>query len=162
MRDRFFPGMPLEVSVEYRRISGGTVIDSKTIHRCTEDDPKRTALILQDTGGIRSGENFFSTQSEPLCGALHSSGDGKLYLFYSAAEKDESGRHAKTLYMLREIYPYISDPVSFTLERNLTDFFTACERTGTEPSSVMDIFGTAGPLNSGDSAGAIRYVRITL
>lgn len=120
IRDRFFPGLPQLRSLDYAVVKDGKVARRELLHVAGE--------------GLAAGSISY--------GRFHSTPDGRLWAVYFAESADEAGKRENTLHLM-PVYPNLDreHPVKVRLERSFTTFFTATERGGSMPSSILDLFG---------------------
>jgi hypothetical protein len=85
-------------------------------------------------------------QPAPSWARFHATGDGRLFIVYYA-----SGAN-----WVMQLLPARGEPMRLSLQHPITQPFTNTERGGSEPSRVLDLFGTA------DEPNALGYVRIRL
>lgn len=135
MRDRFFPGTPIQTSLEYAVVKDGQVI-------------KRSRLL--------SGGEIASPQ-QPGYGRFHSTPDGTLWAIISASVQLEGAQQARRL-LLIPVWPQLEleRTVEVELNKPFSSFFTATERGGSLPSYTLDLFGV------GDDGQVLQYARIDL
>jgi hypothetical protein len=134
MRDRFFPDVPLNTSLEYVVMRDGQIA-------------KRTTLL-------KGGEGA-STET-PGNARFHVTSDGKLLVIYYCSGRDADG-NALSENRLLPVFPETgSVAVVLNLREPFTTFFTAIERGGSAPSDIIDLFG------SGRNSQALRYARINI
>jgi len=155
MRDRFFPGLPLTMSLRYCRVHEGKVIERRTLVECEED---RSAMKPYDEGedDRRLLSEFPSEQLQPEWAMFHATPDDELYVIYhlggpGTESSDESGNY------ILELCPKTDEaPQKLDLEFPLAQFFTASVRTGTLPSNTIDLYGL------GSEPGTVRYAQIRI
>lgn len=94
---------------------------------------RRLVARARGSEGIPGGARFQATPDGRLFALYHLSGEGNL---------------------VREVTPEFGEPVAVPLEIPLEPFFTATVRGGSQPSSCIDVLGSA--------ENTIRYVRIRL
>ena len=133
MRDRFFPDVAMNTSLEYMVIRDGKIV-------------KRSTLL-------KGGEG--ASDEIPGNARFHITGDGNLFVIYYCGGRDSKG-NAVSENRLLQILPEIGKPIRLEFEKPFGMFFTATERGGSAPSDVIDLFG------SGRSSQELRYARIRL
>lgn len=133
MRDKFFPDVPMTVSLEYVVIKNGKVI-------------KRETLLKGGEGA--SGEM-------PGYGRFHIAKDGRLFVIYYCSGKDENGNPISENRLLQIMPNTDSKPITIPFQKPFGMLFTAIDRGGTPPSDTIDIFG---PGNGTE----LRYARVSI
>jgi len=131
MRDEFFRGTPITVSLAYARIREGKVAEQRTLVEHVEGQPAK-ALV-------------------PNYGAFHATADGRLFALYHVSGGDATGNYALQLLPKAD-----AAPVRLPLKFPLSNFFTATERLGTEPSDTIDLYG------HGPEPNTIRYAQVKI
>jgi hypothetical protein len=134
IRDRYFPGQPMTVSLKYVVIKDGKVVSSRTLV------------------GTASGAHAI----EPSFARFHVGPDGALYVVLAGTMTD--GSEGGFGNYLGAVCPGPTPP-RFTrveLEHPFLTFFTNTPRGGSRPSDVIDMFGVA------DDDPNLRYARIRL
>ncbi len=116
MRDEFFRGTPIAVSLVYARIREGKAIEQRTLIEHVEGQPAKAPV--------------------PNYGALHATADGRLLALYHVSGGDATGNYALQLLPKSE-----AAPIKLPLKFPLASFFSATERLGTEPSNTLDLYG---------------------
>lgn len=135
MRDKFFPGTPIVTSLEYCVVRNGKVVRRKTL--------------------IAAGEGHGTEY--PGFARLHSTKDGRLFVFYHCAGTDRDGRQFDENRLMEiKASGECSKPVTVKLKRPFTNFMLATQRGGSPPSNTIDVLG------SGGAANEIRYARIKI
>lgn len=129
MRDRFFRGTPITVSLEYVVMRDGQVV-------------KRVTLL-------KGGEG--ASSESPGNARFHVAADNRLFIIYHC-----SGRDANANKLLQILPEGENKPIPLSLREPFGTFFTNIERGGSEPSNIIDLFG------SGRDHQVLRYVRIRL
>lgn len=133
-RDRFFPGVPIQTSLEYCIVRDGKVAARRTLF----------------AGGELGGEIV-------SFGRFHSAADGRLFVVYHCTGRDNAGKPLNEIRIVR--IPGPNDPlrpVSVPLQVPFSSFMTASERGGSAPSNTIDMLGV------GTDPYQIRYARIRL
>jgi hypothetical protein len=134
LRDRFFSGERIVISLEHVQVSNGRVI-------------ARSALV---TGGEGREET-------PQYGRLHATPEGKLVLVYATRVRLPGGAEELQNRLLTVLpRSAAAPPIRLWLRRPLTTFFTATERGGSRPSRILDLFGDVG------DGSTLRYARFRL
>jgi hypothetical protein len=130
MRDRFFPGVAMTSSLVHAVVKDGAVV--------------RRDVILEGGEG-RDGP-------VPGNARFHSPGGGRLLaiVFVSGAEGGKAVNENRVL----EILPGRGPSRTIPLREPFTTFFTACERGGSAPAPVLDLFGV------GRDGESLRYARV--
>lgn len=133
MRDKFFPDVPINVSLEYVVIDKGKIINRITL--------------------IKGGED--SSSEIPNYARFHVTKNGKLLVLYYCNDRDSNGNTISEN-RLMQIFPELSKKSQkINFKEPFRMFFTAIERGGTFPSDIIDIFGSG-------SGNSLRYARIDL
>ena len=135
MRDRFFPGTPITVSLEHAIVERGTVISRTTL--------------------ARGGEG--ADPISPGYARFHADARKKLFVFAYFTGKSTTGRTVsenRLIQLTRSGQPVRSWTVP--LEKPFTSFMTASERAGSLPNNILDVIGTA------IGAPGISYAQIRL
>lgn len=133
MRDKFFPNIPINISLEYVMIDKGKITNSITL--------------------IKGGENF--SDKVPGYARFHVTKNGELLVVYYCTDKDSNGNTISEN-RLMQILPKLSEKShKLNFKEPFGIFFTAIERSGTLPSNTIDIFGSG-------SGNSLRYARIDL
>jgi hypothetical protein len=103
---------------------------------------------------VPGGEGFSET---PRYGRFHATPDGTLYLVDCVRRHDASEESALQNRLL-QVLPAKQDvkPLPLALKEPFPLFFTATERGGSRPSTLLDLFG------AGRQARSLRYARIRL
>ena len=94
---------------------------------------------------LTSGEGI--TGDAPNYARFHATPDGRLFVIYAS---DPSAMK------LMPLLPQRAEPVTLPVSDPLRTFFTATERGGSKPSTVIDLFGI------GRDSATLRYVRVRL
>ena len=134
IRDKYFPGQPMTVHLEYVVVKGGKVISKKTL-----------AESPQGSNGL-----------EPSYGRFHISSDGALWVIAAGTFIDGTERTYGNF--IGRVLPNQSNLefVRIELKHPFGSFFTNTPRGGSEPSDFIDLFGIA------DDNPNLRYARIRL
>jgi len=136
IRDKFFPGKPMTAHLEYMIITDGR-IESKTTLAETP---------AKDKSGLA-----------PAYGRFHVLPGGELCVVVAGTMTDEAGKGTFGNYVARigrmgDKMTWLLVPLKYPFH----SFFTNTPRGGSEPSELLDLFGTAG-----DSQN-LRYARIRM
>ena len=150
MRDRYWPDLPIRVSLKLAIVRNGRVIGRRTIVEAVEDRDAQGDEMAFD-GPVPSWANF------------HATPDGRLFLLWHQQGGDddvgEGGDDsvAEGMYIKRLLpdEPGV-EPVRIPLTTPLTQFFDAAERAGTNRSYTIDLLGHA----PGETA--MRYTQLRL
>lgn len=129
LREKYFPHLPLRTSLEYCRVQKGRVVAKQTL--------------------MEGGEGL--TTSRPQYARFHSPDGKRLLVVYSATSPDGTWHNA-----ILPLLPQRGEPVSIPLQEPFTTFFTACERGGSPPSPLLDLFGIA------HTPTKLRYAQIEI
>jgi len=132
IRDKYFPGEAMTVSLEYVIIKDGKIISRLTL----AEKP--------------AGQAGF----EPSFGRFHIDSKGEIYVI-AAGTSIEKGQRTYGNFLGR--ITNSKDKTKFELiemKHPFGNFFTNTPRGGSKPSDIIDIFGTA------DDAPNLRYARI--
>lgn len=116
MRDVFFPGTPLTVSLEMAIVEKGTVVQRATL--------------------AKGGEG--ASAEEPGYGRFHATPDGRLYVFAYFG-----GSVSENRLLELDSRGGVRSSVRVPLEHPFTSFMTATERGGSAPSHLLDVMGHA-------------------
>ncbi|HUT32424.1 MAG TPA: hypothetical protein VNE39_03005 [Planctomycetota bacterium] len=116
IRNEFFRGTPITVSLVYARVREGKVVEQRTVVEHVENQPAK-ALV-------------------PSYAALHATADGRLVVLYHVNGGEAAGNYA--LQLVPKSDP---PPARLPLKLPLASFFAATERLGTEPSDTIDLYG---------------------
>jgi hypothetical protein len=135
LRDKFFPGQPISVSLIHAVLDGGKVISRQ--------------VLLENVEG--------SKEMAPGWGRFHVTPGGRLYVIFYATWTDKEGKsHADNLLMALGSGSSKRTAVSLGLKHPLQSFFTNTTRGGSEPSRILDLFGVA------EDPYLLRYARLRL
>lgn len=114
LREKYFPHLPLRASLVYCTVQKGRVLSRETL--------------------MEGGEGLSS--ANPQYARFHSP-DGKRLLVVFSATLPDGTWHNGALPLL----PRRSKSTHIPLQQPFTTFFTACERGGSLPSPIVDLFG---------------------
>jgi hypothetical protein len=134
IRDKYFPGEAMTVSLEHVIVKDGKVLSRRTL-------AERPA-----------GQAGF----EPSFGRFHIDSKGRLYVI-AAGTSVEKGQRTYGNFLAR--ITNSKDKPKFEcieLKHPFGNFFTNTPRGGSQPSDIIDIFGTA------DDGPNLRYARIRI
>ena len=134
IRDKYFPGQPMTVHLEYAVVKGDKVVLNRTL-----------AQTSQEPAGL-----------EPSFGRFHISSAGALYVLVAGTGVE--GQQRTFGNYLARVPPGKGKPVfeRIGLKHPFHSFFTNTPRGGSKPSDVVDIFGIA------DDSPNLRYARIRI
>ena len=139
MRDRFFPGTPIEVSLEYVIIEGEKIVRRQTLARSVE-------------GGA---------EKAPYWGRLHATPSGRLYAIASfwpqtndVMKTPGSGLENRLIALSTDCGS--AETVQIPLNAPMAIMFTATERGGSLPSATLDLYGI------GLESLTLRYARVKI
>lgn len=120
VRDRFFPDVPLQTSLEYAIVDRGQVV-------------QRQQLVL---GGEQAGSEIASH------GRFQVTPDGRLFVVYYVSGTDGQGKPVSENRIM-EVRPdgTHSAGVPIALQKPFTSFMTATERGGSPPSYTLHMLG---------------------
>ncbi|RKX29283.1 MAG: hypothetical protein DRP71_16465 [Verrucomicrobia bacterium] len=139
LRDQFFPGEPLEVSISYAQVRDGKVV-------------ARHDLI---EGNMESEGSDDHDRLEPTWGRLHQLPDGRLIAIVSADR--ENGRVMWALELDTSGRP--GRPIEIPLQQPLgAVFFTNTARGGSPPSNTIDLL----EMTWGAEHHEIRYAEVEI
>lgn len=132
IRDRYFPGQPMTVHLEYVIVRDGKVVSKRTL---AESGPQPSAL-------------------HPSYGRFHI-GPGRELLAIVAGTGKNGGVFGN---YIGRVVPGSAGPhfVRIDLKHPFRSFFTNTPRGGSQPSNIIDLFGIA------DDGPNLRYARIRL
>ncbi|MER3473063.1 MAG: hypothetical protein C4335_03325 [Armatimonadota bacterium] len=116
LRERYFPHLPLRASLEYCTVQKGRVLSRQTL--------------------MEGGEGLASPR--PQYARFHSPDGKRLLVVYAATSPDGTWHNA-----VMPVFPRRGDSVTLPLREPFITFFTACERGGSRPSPLLDLFGVA-------------------
>lgn len=133
MRDKFFPDVPINISLEYVIITKGKIENRVTL--------------------IKGGENS-STEITGYA-RFHVTKNGNLFVIYYCNDKDSNGNTISENRLMQILPKLAEKPQKLNFREPFGTFFTAIERSGTLPSDTIDIFGSG-------SGNSLRYARIGL
>lgn len=136
IRDRFFPGKPMTAHLEYMILKEGKV--------------QSKATLVETPAGGKPGLS-------PSYGRFHVLPGDELCVVVAGTMTDEAGKRTFSNYVGR-VRGLTDKPafVQMPLRNPFSMFFTNTPRGGSEPSEILDLFGTAS-----DSLN-LRYARIRL
>ena len=134
IRDEFFPGEKITTSLKHVVLRDGKVTRRVTL--------------------LKGGEG--ESNETPGNARFHATAEGKLFVVYYCSGADKDGKRLSENRALRLLPDMTSQPVTIPLEHPFMTFFTACERGGSAPSKIIDLFGT------GHQPNTLRYARIRL
>ncbi len=132
IRDKYFPGQAMTISLEYIVVKDGRITTKRT---------------LAQTPQIPTG-------FEPSFARFHITSDGKLHIIAAGTSFDKGKRTFGNY--IGTIPPGKGKPVfeRIELKHPFRSFFTNTPRGGSKPSDVIDLFGIA------DDGPNLRYARI--
>ena len=132
LREKFFPGEKLTISLEYGIVRDGQIVHRQTLAKWEEDG---------------------AAKEIPSQARFHMTADGRL-LVVTATDLGD-GAHENRLQEIRSDRS-VSEPIKLDLQHPFPSiFFTATPRGGSSPSDVIDLLGPCvGKTN------AISYARI--
>lgn len=136
VRDRFFPDVPLQTSLEYAIVEGGQVV-------------QRQQLML---GGEQARSEIASH------GRFQVTPDGRLFVVYYVSGTDGQGQTVSENRIM-EVRPdgTHSEGVRIALQKPFTSFMTATERGGSPPSYTLHMLGQRA-----GEGGTIAYASVRL
>ncbi|MDP2898414.1 MAG: hypothetical protein Q8Q12_17890 [bacterium] len=134
IRDRFLPGEKITTSLEYTILRNGNVVRRATL--------------------LKGGEG--ESNDIPGNARFQVTAEGELSVVYFSSGVDKNGKPVSENRITRILPETDSKPVTIPLEHPFTTFFTACERGGSAPSKIIDLFGT------GYQPNTLRYARVRL
>jgi len=135
LRDKFFPGQPITVSLIYAVLEKGRVISRE--------------VLLETVEGSKG--------MSPGWGRFHVTPGGRLYAIFYATWTDKEGKsHADNFSMALGSGSSKRTAVPLGLKHPLQSFFTNTTRGGSEPSRILDLFGVA------EDPYLLRYARLRL
>jgi len=134
IRDKYFPGKPLGISLEYTAVKGGQISSRSTL-----------AAVMEGGSGLEPGYARFhvdagGTLSVILAGTSIEAGKRTFGNFVGRVRADRS---MPTFHHIDLKHPFHT-------------FFTNTVRGGSTPSDTIDLFGTA------DDAPNLRYARLRI
>jgi hypothetical protein len=132
MRDRFFPGVPVTVSLIHAVLRGGRVERRQTLFEAVEEQGTAVSAFAR----------------------FHACAPRRLFVLACL----ESGNSAENRLFTLAPDGSATTSMRVALKHTFTIFFTATERGGSRPSNVLDVMGIA----EGAEQTAIRYARIRL
>ncbi len=132
IRDTYFPGEKMTVTLETLTIRDGKIIGKQTMAERT------------DKGGLR-----------PSYGRFHADAAGKLWII-AAGWMQKDGKDSFGNFLLDPDAKDAAAIQPIAMEHPFHSFFTATPRGGSQPSDTIDLFGIA------DDNPNLRYARIQL
>jgi hypothetical protein len=133
LRDKFFPGETMTVTLEVLTIREGKVVGKRTMAQRTD-----------------KGEGL-----RPSYGRFHTDAEGKLWIV-AAGWMQKDGKDTFGNFLLACDGQEGATVRPILLEHPFHNFFTATTRGGSRPSDTVDLFGIA------DDDPNLRYVRVKL
>lgn len=133
LRDKYFPGQTMTVSLEYMIVEHGKVKSRTTL-----------AEAPSDAAGLA-----------PAFGRFHVGPDDRLYVVATGTMPDATGKATFGNFIARLRRP--ATEIAWTrieLAHPFGSFMTATPRAGTQPSETLDLFGIA------DDGPNLRYARV--
>jgi len=136
IRDKYFPGQPMTVYLEYRRMREGKIIDRKTL----------TATPGPNTEGV-----------DPSYGRFHVDSKNTLYVLLAGTWRKKPGNSVLANYIgqINEKGD-VGNLKRIPLRHPFRNFMTNTVRGGSKPSDMIDIFGIA------DDNPNLRYAKVRL
>ncbi len=138
MRDKFFPDLPLTVSLMYAKIRDGELVEKREIISCREDKNGRFTASGNPNGSKTGGDSFKTNDPMPDCGGFYTSTDGTLFITYYSCMINEDDKRISGNYIVRAD---AGETVKLPLTEPMKLFFTASERNGSTRSDILDLFG---------------------
>ena len=138
IRDRFFPGKPIEISLELAQIRDGKVISTKSLIKSDDQLRPWSELDIKIQGRIGLPE-IWTASSQPKWGRLWSP-DG-ISLFLISAQYDCEKKQYKNY--LQQILPVTGEPIAVPLKTPLVAFQMPSARNGCQSSGKVVMFGIA-------------------
>jgi hypothetical protein len=114
----------------------------------------RNGKVVRRSTLLKGGEG--ESSEIPGNARFHATAEGELFVVYYCSGTDKNGKRVSENRILQVLPEIGSQPVRIPLEHPFTTFFTACERGGSAPSKIIDLFGT------GHQPNTLRYARIRL
>jgi len=133
LRDRFFPGTKITTSLELAQVSSGRVVSRTTLLSADED-----------------------ARETPVYARLHPAPDGSIYVVYAVNVRQPSGASILQNRLFRLTSEGPRKEYLLNLKEPLSTFFTAAVRGGSQPSWLVDLFG------SGGDQTILRYARVSI
>jgi hypothetical protein len=132
IRDKYFPGHPMTISLEYIMVKDGRVMSKRTLAQTPQT----------------------ATGFEPSFARFHISAEGKIHVI-AAGTRIDKGKRTFGNY-IGIIPPGKGRPAfqHIKLKHPFGSFFTNTPRGGSKPSDLIDLFGIA------DDGPNLRYARI--
>jgi len=135
MRDKFFPGTPITVSLEHAVVERGQVVSRSTL--------------------AKGGEG--ADPVSPGYGRFHADARGRLYVFAYFKGTDAAGKPVSENRALRlSKTGTVERSWKVPLKRPFSSFMTATERAGSPRGNILDIIGPV----PGESAIGYAQVRL--
>ena len=129
VRERFFPDLPLSVSLKYVRLRRGRVVERRILCKsCEKFDNTRAETAVKMGAPV------------PTWAVFHATGDGRVFLVWNQTDNVASQNGM----FLRQIIPqWDTTAISLPVRTPLTQFFAASTRAGCLPDNRLDLYGTA-------------------
>ena len=131
IREKFFPKEKQSESLNFAIIKEGKVVFRKS---------------------IMTGTN---AEVVPGKGRFQITKDNRLFVFYYVHGGSENITENRIIEISLDGDHILSKPVKVNVKRPLNNFYTANMRAGSDPSSVLDVYGK-------DEANEMRYIRIRI
>ena len=143
MRDRFFPGLPIEITLQYARARAGAVIQRRSILSCREDASGWLVDPSGPTGPWGKGEELRTRDPLPTCAGLHIGPGGRVMVLVHQRAVDPDRAGDSGMFLIEPDGPARRAPVT----RPLDLFQAVTDRNGsvTMPGAV-DIIGASASL----------------
>lgn len=135
LREKFFPGTPLTISLEYALVREGKVLRRRTLARQAE--------------GARD--------PIPLFARFHPAQDGRLLVVAGFQDKPEDPAGLRNRIFEIGVDGAPGEMTALDLKRPFKSFFTATPRAGSKPSAVLDLLGMGA-----GKANTVQYARVRL
>ncbi len=137
LRDKYFPGQPMTVHLEYVIIRDGQIVTRRTL---AESKP--------NSKGFNPGYARF-----------HVTAEGDLYVVAYGSQVDTQGATISGNFLARVLQSEgQADFQPMAMKHPLGSYLTASPRAGTKPSNMIDLIGAS----TCDSGPCMRYARIQL
>ena len=135
IRDKYFPGKPIVVSLEVAHLRNGKVIGKKTLIKA-EDGLKawKDYKAIDDL----SEPDVWTKTPKPNWGRFYSPDGKQLFLIWE--QKDFNGK--ETGNYIKRIYPSMGKSIRIPLKQELTLFSLPSSNNGCSPSNKIVIYGT--------------------
>ena len=138
IRDRYFKGKPIEISLMYAHIKDGKVIDKKVLVKA--DDNLKTwddyNISKPNAGDVFP--DVWTKTPKPLWGHFYSPDGEQLFLIWN--QKDFKGK--ETGNYIKRIFPTMGQSIRIPLKHELMEFSLPSSNNGCSTSNKIILYGT--------------------